>query len=136
MRTSFDYYAILQVHPDADREVIEAAYRKLATRYHPDVSHTADTMEKMKQLNAAYEVLSDPIKRAEYDADRGGASSSETPAVRVVSRLRYFHARRLVIPIGLAALAMVGFRLGPKLVLLLIVFSVFVWLLFALTRPR
>lgn len=65
-----DYYEILQVHPRAEPEVIEAAYRRLARLYHPDVSRRPDAGERMRQINLAYEVLSDPQKRRAYDAAR------------------------------------------------------------------
>lgn len=60
-----DYYQILQVHPDAEPEVIQAAYRRLAQKYHPDVNGKSIT--KMQELNEAYEVLSQPGERAAYD---------------------------------------------------------------------
>ena len=79
MATKLDYYAILQVHPGAEREVIDAAYRKLAAKYHPDVSQVSNAAERMKHLNIAYEVLSDPARRAKYDASRGMAHLPSTP---------------------------------------------------------
>jgi curved DNA-binding protein len=74
-----DYYDILQVTPNAEQEVIEAAYRRLARKYHPDVNRDPATAARMRELNEAYEVLGDPRRRAEYDAElerawtRGGA---------------------------------------------------------------
>ncbi len=65
-----DYYTILQVDPRADPEVIQAAYRRLAAKYHPDVDLSSEATERMKLLNAAYEVLSDPKKRMEHDMSR------------------------------------------------------------------
>ena len=65
-----DYYTILQVDPRADPEVIQAAYRRLAAKYHPDVDPSSEATERMKLLNAAYEVLSDPAKRMEHDMSR------------------------------------------------------------------
>jgi len=53
MATPPDYYRIIQVHPKAEKEVIEAAYRKLAAKYHPDVSRVADALERMKRINTA-----------------------------------------------------------------------------------
>ena len=135
--TSPDYYAILQVHPNAEKEVIGAAYRKLAAKYHPDVSHSPDAVEKMKQINAAYEVLSDPVKRAAYDAARGVTPSPEAPPY-AATWARYLGKvwRSLMILAGLATIAVVAFRLGPRLALLLVGFCVVAWLLFALARPR
>ena len=64
-----DYYEILEVHPKASQEVIKKAYQVLAKKYHPDVSSYGReySEEKIKEINKAYEVLSDPVKRAEYD---------------------------------------------------------------------
>jgi len=60
-----DYYAILEIPKTANEEQIKDAYRALAKKYHPDVS-TGDA-EKMKEVNVAYETLSDPVKRKTYD---------------------------------------------------------------------
>ncbi len=62
-----DYYEIMGVSRDATQEEIKRAYRKLARKYHPDVSKEPDAEEKFKQLGEAYEVLKDPEKRAAYD---------------------------------------------------------------------
>lgn len=62
-----DYYATLGVARDAAAEAIKKAYRKLARKYHPDVSKEPEAEQRMKELNEAYAVLSDPEKRAAYD---------------------------------------------------------------------
>lgn len=62
-----DLYEILQVHRSAEPEVIEAAYRRLARKYHPDVNSSPEAAFRMKELSAAYEVLRDPARRAKYD---------------------------------------------------------------------
>lgn len=62
-----DYYEILGVDEKADAQALKAAYRRLARKYHPDVSKEADAADRFKEVNEAYEVLKDPDKRAEYD---------------------------------------------------------------------
>src|SRR6266536_2808601 len=62
-------YDILQVSPTAETEIIEAAYRRLARKYHPDVNHRATSGRRMTEINAAYEVLRDPQRRTAYDAE-------------------------------------------------------------------
>lgn len=62
-----DYYEVLGVPRDADENTIKSAYRKLARQYHPDVNKAEDAEERFKEINEAYEVLSDPDKRAAYD---------------------------------------------------------------------
>jgi len=76
-----DYYKILGVDADADDKAIKAAYRKLARKYHPDVSSEGDAEERFKEVSEAYEVLRDKEKRAEYDTLRqyGGAGTFRPP---------------------------------------------------------
>ncbi|MGE0114173.1 MAG: DnaJ C-terminal domain-containing protein [Steroidobacteraceae bacterium] len=62
-----DYYASLGVKRDASAEEIKKAFRKLARKYHPDVSKEPDAEVRMKEINEANAVLSDPEKRAAYD---------------------------------------------------------------------
>jgi curved DNA-binding protein len=62
-----DYYDTLGVPPGADADVIKSAYRKLARKYHPDVSKEKDAEERFKAVNEAYEVLKDGKRRAAYD---------------------------------------------------------------------
>ncbi|MBR6162565.1 DnaJ domain-containing protein [bacterium] len=63
-----DYYKILGVERDADLAKIKSAYRKLARKYHPDVNKSPDAVNKFKDINEAYEVLSDKDKKARYDS--------------------------------------------------------------------
>ncbi len=69
MRRGRDAYEVLQVHRRAEPDVIEAAFRRLARKYHSDVSGMDDGGRRMRELNAAYEVLRDPLRRAAYDRD-------------------------------------------------------------------
>src|SRR4051812_22828455 len=62
-----DYYKILGVERNANDDDIKKAYRKLARKYHPDVSNEKDAEEKFKEMSEAYETLKDPEKRAAYD---------------------------------------------------------------------
>ena len=72
MTSDKDYYRILGVLDDAEDIVIRAAYRALAQRYHPDKwqGDQAEATRRMAEINAAYAVLSDTVKRATYDSTR------------------------------------------------------------------
>ena len=74
-----DPYEVLQVRPGAEPEVIRAAYRVLARKYHPDLGGDAT---RMVALNDAWDVLGDPVRRAAYDAARAEESSREAPPAR------------------------------------------------------
>lgn len=76
-----DYYDILGVKPDDDKPTIKKAYRRLARKYHPDVSTEHDAEKQFKEVSEAYEVLGDDAKRAEYDQLRryGRKGESFTP---------------------------------------------------------
>jgi DnaJ-class molecular chaperone len=74
------YYEILGVARNATAEDIHRAYRRLARRYHPDVSAEVDARTRFDEVSTAYEVLHDPERRSRYDrlsvrAHRGGPSS-------------------------------------------------------------
>ena len=70
-----DYYAVMGVERDASQDDIKRAYRKLARKYHPDVSSEPDAEARFKEVGEAYVVLKDPEKRAAYD--RLGANRHE-----------------------------------------------------------
>ena len=86
-----DYYKLLGVSPDSEDIVIQAAYRALMRRYHPDKNPSESARKKTIEINAAYAVLGDPAKRAAYDTRRAqsgpkkkttatnGAQSSSPP---------------------------------------------------------
>ncbi len=67
MDTFIDYYAVLGVDSHATASTIKAAFKKLALKYHPDVYKGADAQERMRDLLAAYQTLSDPASRRDYD---------------------------------------------------------------------
>ena len=62
-----DYYEVLGVDKNASEAEIKSAFRKLAKKYHPDVSKEPNAEEKFKEAQEAYAVLSDPNKKAQYD---------------------------------------------------------------------
>ena len=81
------YYELLQVTPTADLEIITAAYRALIRRHHPDRNPSPSADATTKLLNEAWEILSDPAKRAEYDRQfAAGSSSRPAPPPRPPNR--------------------------------------------------
>ncbi|HAE38814.1 MAG TPA: molecular chaperone DnaJ [Candidatus Riflebacteria bacterium] len=62
-----DYYEVLGVTKNADENEIKKAFRSLARQYHPDVNKNEDAVEKFKEINEAYQILSEPQKRSAYD---------------------------------------------------------------------
>lgn len=77
-----DAYKVLQVDSEADPEVIQAAYRRLAQKFHPDLAGGPDTPEgreaarRMVAINAAWEILGDEQRRAAYDHERAVAAGT------------------------------------------------------------
>ena len=77
MNDKRDYYEVLGVARGAAPDEIKKAYRRLARKYHPDVSEEADSEAKFKEINEAYEVLADEQKRGMYDRfGHAGVSNS------------------------------------------------------------
>jgi curved DNA-binding protein CbpA len=82
----FDPYAVLQVVPTAEQEVIQGAYKALAFKYHPDRDGTHRAAEKMAELNRAYALLRTAVNRAAHDRSRrttiAGVSVAQSAAPR------------------------------------------------------
>ena len=128
-----DYYATLQVDPGADPEVIEAAYRRLARKWHPDKNADPQAGDRMQELNEAYEVLRDPARRRGYDDAR---VVPHTPGTRVPSR----PVSQLVFTVVAVLGALLGIRfLGAlaRVPLALVLFGAAAyWFVRSLGRPR
>ena len=67
VRAQLDYYAVLEITPASDTAEVNAAFRRLAWRYHPDRNHAPGATLQFQDINEAHQVLSDPVRRAEYD---------------------------------------------------------------------
>jgi curved DNA-binding protein CbpA len=77
---SKNHYKTLQVDPTAEHEVILAAFRRLALKYHPDTNKSPDAKRRMQEMNLAFEILSDSRKRALYDAERSSQNAKPKKA--------------------------------------------------------
>jgi len=77
MTTKRDYYDILEVEKNASAQELKTAYRKQALEWHPDRNKSAEATQKFKEVNEAYEVLSDPDKKAAYDQFGHAAFSAQ-----------------------------------------------------------
>lgn len=90
MDRNMDLYAELGVTAQAEAEVIRAAYRALARRYHPDLQQAGSVlaMARMARINHAYSVLSQPESRRAYDAGRASLRAARTPPVLHVIQTR------------------------------------------------
>ena len=71
MSDELDHHEVLQVRPDASEDVIRAAYRALARRYHPDTSVDAESVPQMVLVNRAWEILGNAERRSLYDREHG-----------------------------------------------------------------
>jgi DnaJ domain len=82
MSTGKDHYAVLGVARDAPPEVIRAAYRVLAQKYHPDRNTAPDAGRRAEQINVAYSILKEPALRAEYDKQLPPLTSAQAEPAR------------------------------------------------------
>ncbi len=87
MPDRIDPYKVLQVDHEAEDEVIQAAYRRLARKYHPDLAATPEAAERMSAINAAWEMVGTPEARRAYDEGRARAAAG-TPAESAASASR------------------------------------------------
>lgn len=129
-----DFYAILQVAPNAEPEVIDAAFRKLAAKYHPDVDRRRDATARMQQINEAHRVLSDAELRAAYDWRRShGASPKQEAPVKIPPFWQQFW-RLLLWFFGLYLMGELFQRIGGRGVLVFIIFGGALYLLWKSKR--
>ena len=80
MADPLDPYKVLQVDPEAEDEVIQAAYRRLAQKYHPDRAAGPEAVARMIAINAAWELIGEPEVRAAFDRARKAPASQARPA--------------------------------------------------------
>ncbi|HEX5149175.1 MAG TPA: DnaJ domain-containing protein [Candidatus Limnocylindrales bacterium] len=73
-----DPYKVLQVDSEAEDEVIQAAYRRLARKYHPDTAEGTEAAARMAAINAAWELIGEPAARAAYDRSRKSTAADAT----------------------------------------------------------
>ena len=86
MSPSPDPYKTLQVDPEAEDEVIAAAYRRLARKYHPDVAASPEAAVRMAAINAAWEEIGEPDRRAAFDRQRAVQSALRRAAEATAPR--------------------------------------------------
>ncbi|MFM8331525.1 MAG: J domain-containing protein, partial [Candidatus Methylumidiphilus sp.] len=91
-----DYYEILQIHPNAEPEVIRAAYKRLIQKYHPDKNPVEQALaeRRTEEITKAYAVLSNPERRSLYDRSRTTAGPDNAEAERRKVGMEMENARR------------------------------------------
>ncbi len=136
-----DYYAILGLENTATPDEIKRTYRVLAKQYHPDVNRSANATEIFNAVNEAYEVLSDPKLRAEYDAhatphphakksaaSEGGARAERSPKAERASPAQVRRERTLLLSLIVPGLFQIAGSEKKFGILLLAVYIIF-WVL-------
>ncbi len=124
-----DYYRILQVHPDAEPDVVQAAYRRLARKHHPD---SGGEPARMQELNEAYAVLADAAQRHAYDRwyrlrRPGPAPAASSPAYTLLRNLMPTILTLIVLALLVLDLLRLGLRGAPEITLLLVTVG---WLIY------
>jgi DnaJ domain len=106
VRAQLDYYSVLEIPLSADTAEVNAAFRRLAWRYHPDLNPAPGATLQFQDINEAHQVLSDPARRAEYDArwhrQAENARHARPPAASYHSRRRWHrhsHARSVLLTV-------------------------------------
>lgn len=94
VRAQLDYYAVLEITPSANTVEVNAAFRRLAWRYHPDRNPTPGATLQFQDINEAHQVLSDPVRRTEYDAKWHPRSGNHRRATRPAVRPRIYRSTR------------------------------------------
>ncbi len=89
-----DLYSVLGLAPGASQEQIEAAYRRLARQYHPDINPAPEAVTRMQAINNAFAVLRDPERREQYDRGRQPAARVAAPVSAAPAAGGYAAARR------------------------------------------
>jgi hypothetical protein len=109
VRAQLDYYSMLEITPLADTAGVNAAFRRLAWRYHPDRNPAPGATLQFQDINEAHQVLSDPIRRAEYDTKwypRAGDRARPAQAPLRYHPRRRWHRHRHLRAVLLTVLAM------------------------------
>ena len=114
VRAQLDYYAVLEIAPSADTAEVNAAFRRLAWRYHPDRNPAPGATVQFQDINEAHQVLSDPARRGEYDAKWHPKAGDQprhapTPARHYRTHRRWRRHRHLrAVLLGLGAMLFVS----------------------------